>query len=101
MLINPTNHFNVIWPIIKGKIGATPKKARGIKINVSNNNAGSELKAFLIHKCFPFVIFLNPEKTIASKFSETKNASQLARVILGTKPKICCQESCKFQKGAG
>ena len=101
ILINPTIHFNVIWPIIKGKIGLTPKKARGIKISVSNNNAGRELKAFLVHKYLPLVSLLNQENTIASKFSEIKNAAHPAKVILGTKPNICFHTSCKFQKGAG
>ena len=55
IFIRPTSHLIAVCPIINGKIGITPKNAIGIKIKLSNNSAGIELKAFLVQRCFPFV----------------------------------------------
>jgi len=93
IFINPTNHLIIICPIINDQIGIRPKNAKVIKMKESNARAGIELKAFLIHKCLPAVTLLNHEKTIASKFSLIKKAIQLAAVIRGTKPNICCHAS--------
>jgi len=59
----PTSHLTAVCPIISGKIGIIPKNASGIKIKLSNNRAGIELKAFLVQRYFPFVNFLNHEYT--------------------------------------
>lgn len=61
MFIKPTSHFIAVCPIINGIIGKTPKKANGIKMQLSNSSAGIDEKEFLIHKCLSFVVFLNQE----------------------------------------
>jgi hypothetical protein len=90
IFINPTNHLTTTCPTINGQIGVILKNAKGTKITESRARAGIELKVFLIHKYLPLVIFLNQEKTTASKFSLIKKAIQFAIVILGTRLNICC-----------
>src|SRR3989338_6045139 len=68
---------------------------------LSNTIAGNELNAFLIHRCFPLVNFLNQWNIYASKFSLTKKATKLAKMIRGTLPKIDSNACWFWKKGAG
>ncbi len=100
MSIMPVSHLMATWPMIKGAKGITPAKANGTKIKLSSASAGRELKTFLAQRCRPPVSCLNQENIMASAFSDTKKAAQLARVILGTRPKILSQLPCRSQRSA-
>ena len=68
---------------------------------LSSAIAGSELNTFLIQRYLPLVSFLNQWNMYASKFSLTKKATKLAKMMRGTLPKIDSNACWFWKNGAG